>query len=696
MLTHNKRKKKPAALVYGCCGGIFKSTWKNLAVNNMEPAVKPNILIVDDIVANLYLLENILKPLDVNLIMAQSGEDALLKIQDQEIALALLDICMPGMDGVELTGIIQKDKSREITPIIFITANAKDELELEKCYESGAVDFMLKPIRKNILLSKVKVFLELYRQKQVIIEDHLELGKSANELILLNQTLKESHEKVLHSEKMLSSIIENLPLMLFVKDAKNLHYLSFNKAGEELLGYSKEEMIGKTDYDFLPSKEADYFKAIDRKVLESGVLKDIPKEKIQTKHKGERILHTRKIPLINSEGQTEFLLGISEDITSKNQIENALVESEKMYRTLLNASPEGIIILDIKCLITEISNITLEIFGYENKDEFIGTHFFHFIPRDELKKVKDVLSKTQSEGLVQNVEFIMTRKNQSQFVCELSTTLIQEADGKPKAYMAILRDISQRKKIEQQLIRAERMVSLGEMASAMAHEINQPLLSITLGIENMFLKMLQVNALDETYFHDKSEKIFEDISRIGRIIDHVRAFSRDHDDYIFTSFDINDSIKNAISLISEQFKHHGINLTFKLDEKILPIFGNTYRFEQVILNLLTNAKDALEEKMKTSKSDFEKTILIRTYHDVHANYVEVKDNGSGIKSDKIDRIMLPFYTTKETGKGTGLGLSISFGIIKELNGNIDIESNPNSGTIFRISLPVPENQQKKQ
>ena len=304
--------------------------------------------------------------------------------------------------------------------------------------------------------------------------------------------------------------------------------------------------------------------------------------------------------------------------------------------------------------------------------------------------MKNVLSKTRSEGLVQNIEFILTRKNQSQFICELSTTLIQEADGKPKAYMAIIRDISQRKKIEQQLIRTERMVSLGEMASAIAHEINQPLLSVSLGIENLFLKIQQAKAVDETYFHNKSEKIFEDILRIGRIIDHVRAFSRDHDDYISTSFDINGSIKNAISMISEQFKYHRIGMTIKLDKKVHPIIGNSYRFEQVILNLLTNAKDAFEEKMETSKSDFEKTIVIRTYHDDHTNFIEVKDNGNGIKPDVIDRIMFPFYTTKEAGKGTGLGLSISFGIIKELNGNIEVESDHLRGTLFRISLPAKD------
>jgi PAS domain S-box-containing protein len=413
------------------------------------------------------------------------------------------------------------------------------------------------------------------------------------------------------------------------------------------------------------------------------------------------ILPTGEIRWITTLGDTFYdaqglpmrMTGICLDITERKKSEEAVRESEKMYRTLLNTSPEGIIIMDMRGNITEISNITLEIFGAENKLEFLGEHFFHFIPNDEISKLKDVLRRTQLEGLVQNVEFILAKKNQSQFICELSTTLIQEPDGKPKAYMAIIRDISQRKKIEQQLIRTERMVSLGEMASAMAHEINQPLLSISLGIENLFLKIKQANSVDETYFHNKSEKIFEDILRIGRIIDHIRAFSRDHDEYIFTSFNINDSIKNAISMISEQFKHHGIMMTMKLDKKVHPIIGNTYRFEQVILNLLTNAKDALEEKKKTSKSDFEKAIMIRTYQDAKTNYVEVKDNGKGIKPEDIDRIMFPFYTTKEVGKGTGLGLSISFGIIKELNGNIEIESDNLKGTIFRISLPVPVEKQ---
>ena len=502
--------------------------------------------------------------------------------------------------------------------------------------------------------------------------------------------IKQNEKKLLENEKMLASIIENLPMMLFVKDAGTLKYVKLNKAGEELLGYKRDEMIGKSDYDFFSKEEAEFFIFNDLEVLETKKLKEIAEEKIQTKYLGERILSTKKIPILNNDGHPVFLVGISEDITNQKATQDALRESEKMYRTLLNASPEGIIIMDTNGLITEISNITLEIFGAENKQEFLGEHFFHLIPDEEIGKLKDVLTKTQVEGLVQNVEVILTKKNKSQFICELSTTLIQETDGRPKAYMAIIRDISQRKKIEQQLIRTERMVSLGEMASGMAHEINQPLLSITLGIENMFFKIKQANAVDENYFKIKSEKIFEDIQRIGYIIDHVRAFSRDHDDYIVTSFNINESIKNAISMISEQFKHHAIKLIIKLDKKVHPINGNTYKFEQVILNLLNNAKDALDEKTKVMKDDFEKTIKINTSFDEQTNYVEVTDNGIGIKPEDIDRILFPFYTTKEVGKGTGLGLSISFGIIKELNGNIEIESKPLAGTTFKITLPKPE------
>jgi len=641
-------------------------------MNNIKSRVKPNVLIVDDDATSLYLLETILKELDVILIKAQSGQEALSKIEGQEIAIALLDIHMPEMNGIELAEIIQNDKSREKVPIIFITSHVKEDLYLEKCYESGAVDFILKPIVRTILLSKVKLFLELYRQKKQILEDYLELEEIKHEKALLTQVEKASNTGSWGQNMSTGHILWSDEMYKIFGLDKNLQEQNLLDALVKAIHPNDkkkvEKVLSRTIRDAV-------FRVMDFRIIRTnGTV---------------RWVHAQWGSEHDDSGRLIKHFGFLQDLTEQKKTENALKESEKLYRTLLNASPEGIFIMDLKGHITEISDIILEIFGAGDKNEFIGVPFFNFIPSTEVKKMKDILSNAKSEGLIQNIEFILTRKNQSQFICELSITLIQEADGKPDAYMIILRDISQRKKIEQQLIRSERMVSLGEMASGMAHEINQPLLSITLGIENLLMKIQQVKAVNESYFHNKSEKIFEDILRIGRIIDHVRAFSRDNDEYISTSFNINDSINNAISMISEQFKHHGINLTIQLDKKVHLINGNTYRFEQVILNLLTNAKDTFEDKTKTSKLDFKKKIAIRTYHDAHTNYVEVIDNGNGIKPDVIDRIMLPFYTTKDSGKGTGLGLSISFGIIKELKGNIDVESNPLSGTTFRISLPLP-------
>jgi PAS domain S-box-containing protein len=138
----------------------------------------------------------------------------------------------------------------------------------------------------------------------------------------------------------LDSIIENIPLMIFVKEAKDLRFIRFNHAAEELLGFSKAEMIGKNDYDFFPKNQADFFTEKDIQVLKNRVLVDIPEEPIETKNKGKRVLHTRKIPLLDKEGVPIYLLGISEDITEKKKQADALKtkteELEQMNKFMVN------------------------------------------------------------------------------------------------------------------------------------------------------------------------------------------------------------------------------------------------------------------------------------------------------------------------------------------------------------------------
>ena len=511
----------------------------------------PNLLIVDDSEKNLMLLTSVIRKLKINLIQALSGFEALEKVQGVELALAIIDVRMPGMDGYELAKKLNADRTDDKVPVIFLTANYIDKIEVFKGYDSGAVEYISKPVDNYILLCKINVFLDLFNQKQTVKKDAALLKRSADELIWVNDALK---------------------------------------------------------------------------------------------------------------------------------------KSEARYRTMIKASPDGIFITDLKGVVTEVSEAGLVLTGSNATDELIGKNFSMFAPPDEKEKIDEILKKTITEGHAQNIEIRLLKKDQSLFVTEVSAALLNDPAGNPISVMIIIRDISQRKKLEMQLIHSDRLVGLGEMASGIAHEINQPLNTISMVMDNILSEIATDEKAATDYILRKSTKIFDNITRIKNIIDHIRVFSRNHDDYIITDFNINSSIENAISMISEQFKHNGIDLRLELDDQLPHIKGNTYKFEQVILNLLSNAKDALQEKENQQKSSFEKIIKIKSYTGNSLIFVEVSDTGTGISPENINQVLLPFFTTKETGKGTGLGLSVSYQIIQEMRGTIEFSSILSAGTTIKITL----------
>jgi len=367
--------------------------------------------------------------------------------------------------------------------------------------------------------------------------------------------------------------------------------------------------------------------------------------------------------------------------------EQDLLESEEIHHILLEATREGIIIFDPDGKITEVSNITLELFRASKKEELTGKSFLEFIPAELRKNKEDYFSNKVKEGITQTLELTLLRNDSSRFVGEVNISLLREGPEKIKGYLVVFRDISERKKMDKQLIHTERMAGIGVMAAGMAHEINQPLNTISLSMDNLIISM-NTGSLDNTYLENKTTKIFDNITRIRNIIDHVRAFSKDHDDYIQSNFNINESIRNAKSMISEQFKHKGIHFVLNLDRTLPHPVGNTYKFEQVIVNLIINAKDAIDEKENFLKEDFAKVVEICSSLEDQHICVEVKDNGIGIEPTDIDKVMLPFYSTKKEGVGTGLGLSISFGIIRDMKGTIEIQSERLKGTTIRIMIPV--------
>jgi PAS domain S-box-containing protein len=538
---------------------------------NVEKISK--VLVVDDNTFYLSLLKTILKDIEALVYMANSGSEALELIENNNFALAILDIQMPEMDGFELASYIRNQKDRDLLPIIFLTAYNSDDILIFKGYDNGAIDYLTKPVNKTIFLSKVRIFLELDKQKRSLVKSKELLQQSKNEL--------EQRQKQL--------VIQN-------------------------------QALKKTKID--------------------------------------------------------------------------LLASEKLYHTLVKTSPDGIIINDLDGRVTEASDMARKLFAITEKRDIIGQHFINFVPRKSFKSVVQIINSVVDNGMVQNFEIELLNAEGIEFTGEISITQIKDNCGETNAFMSVLRDISDRKVFEKQLRHTERMTGIGEMATGMAHEINQPLNTISLSIDNILFS-LENNTITEDYLKTKLNKVFDNITRIKKIIDHVRTFSRDQDDFVQTSFNVNECIRNSISMISEQFAHKEIELVSNLEKPLPDLHGNGYRFEQVILNLFVNAKDAIDEKKKKSCSKFEKKVTVQTSLRNSLILVEVKDNGAGIPPSLIDKVLLPFYTTKAPGQGTGLGLSVSYGIIKELGGEIEIKSEPNIGTDILIKIPIKENKNIK-
>ncbi|MBU0943715.1 MAG: hypothetical protein KKE53_04605 [Proteobacteria bacterium] len=259
-------------------------------------------------------------------------------------------------------------------------------------------------------------------------------------------------------------------------------------------------------------------------------------------------------------------------------------------------------------------------------------------------------------------------------------------------------EISQRQKIETELeeqrslqMRSDRLRSLGEMAAGIAHELNQPLVGVRGKAELTLLSLAQEGPLVPQKIENNVQTIIEQVDRMVHIIDHVRLFARNAGKVEISRVDLNDIVCTALTLVMVQFKSYDLHLEKILAPRKLFVLVNPFSVEEVIFNLLTNARDAVESKKKEAGQNYRPDISIRTGSDELENqkniWIEIKDNGSGIPESIIPSIFDPFFTTKDPDKGTGLGLSICKSIVEEFGGTIDLESREGEGTAFIIHFP---------
>jgi len=279
---------------------------------------------------------------------------------------------------------------------------------------------------------------------------------------------KQAEQKLQQSEALLASIVDNIPVMLFLKQAGDLRYEMFNRAGEELLGFSQQDMAGKSDYDFFPQDQADFFTANDREVLASHVLRDIPEELISTNNGETRVLHTRKIGIYDPAGEPAHLLGVSIDITDQKNAENALQREHDFATSLINTAPVIILLLDTQGMIQHVNPFFEQLSGYR-LDEIKGKEWFAtFLPARDQERIRTLFQSAAHDVPTRgNINPIVTRSGEEREI-EWNAQTVHDDQGKAISVLAIGLDVTARIAMElslrtnqERLNEAQRIAQVG-------------------------------------------------------------------------------------------------------------------------------------------------------------------------------------------------------------------------------------------
>ena len=389
-------------------------------------------------------------------------------------------------------------------------------------------------------------------------------------------------------------------------------------------------------------------------------------------------------PLRNDEGEIIGAMEMSLDITDKKGLEGQLRQSEKKYQAIFNNIPNPVFLLDRSTLeILDCNQRVNTVYGY-TEDEMIATSFLDLFGDVEKDRIE---SKIKTSKEILNARHINKKGEAITVNIWISPS---EFQGR-KVLLVSTVDVTKRLEGELQLIQASKMATLGEMATGVAHELNQPLTVIKAGSSLIMKKIRRKEPIKDDILQTLAEEMDNHVDRAAKIINHMRQFGR-KSDTTMEMVQINDVLKDAFNIFSQQFKLREIDVVWDLENDLPCILAEPIRLEQVFINLLTNARDAIEVKWQTEKSVDKdaKTINIHTYSNDEGVFSEICDSGIGIPEPNRNKIFEPFFTTKKIGEGTGIGLSISYGIIQDFQGSIQVLSELGEGTSFIVRFPLGE------
>ncbi|MHC5848361.1 PAS domain-containing hybrid sensor histidine kinase/response regulator [Nostoc sp.] len=614
------------------------------------------VLLVEDNPGDVFLLQEFLKEVTtvvVDLMRVERLSEALNYLAKEIFDVILLDLSLPDSQGLE-TFVIAHVQAKA-TPIIVLTG-IDDETLAISAMQQGAQDYLVKgQVTGDLLVRSMRYAIERQRADDA-------LG---------------------HSEERFRVALKNSPIFVYNQDRELRYTWVYNPPD----GVTVEEILGKQDLDIIPVEDAQRLIAIKRRVLTTGLG---TREEVSITIKNTTRYYDLTVePLRNESQEVVGVTCASIDISERQAaLRDRKLAEEKIREqaALLDVTTDAICVRDLNNQIIFWNKGAETLYGWQATEAW-GKNASELLYDEPSPEIEAALLQAISKGKWQGELTKLTKMNKEILVAS-RWSLVCDEQGKPKSILTVDTDITEKKHLEAQLFRAQRLESIGTLASGIAHDLNNILTPILAGAQLLPLKF--PNA-DQRTLH-LLEILEINAKRGADLVKQVLSFARGVEGKRIT-LQLKHLIMEVAKILKETFPK-SIEISTDVPHDLWMVSGDSTQLHQVLMNLCVNARDAMPNGGTLSISA-ENLLIDENYARMNLEakegpyiVVTVSDSGVGIPKEMLDRIFEPFFTTKDVGQGTGLGLSTVLGIIKSHGGFVNVYSEPGSGTSFKAYLPV--------
>ena len=611
---------------------------------------RPLILNVDDYDAGRYAITKILTMAGFTVIEAGTGMEALKKVREEQPDLVILDINLPDIDGFEVCRQIKEYRSLITIPVLHLSATYTDTAATVKGLEGGADGYLAQPVEPLVLIATIKSLLRL----------------------------RDVEAKAVSMASQWQSTFDAISSSVFLLNL-DCRILRCNKASELLFCKTQDEIIGRHCWELVHGTN----KPIPECPMSS--MKKERQRKSIALPVDDHWLQVTVDPILDKSGKLTGAVHAIDDITECKRTEESLRKNEQKFRTLIRTIPDLVWLKDPQGIYLSCNSRFESLFGAKEKD-ILGKTDYDFLDKELANFYRKHDKIAMAKGKPSKNEEEITFADGHREILETIKTPMYKSDGQLAGVLGIGRNITDRLNLQAQFIQAQKMESVGRLAGGVAHDYNN-ILSVIMGYTELALD--KVDPKDP--LHADLEEILIAAKRSTDITRQLLAFARKQT-VAPKVLDLNETLEEMLKLL-RQLIGEDIDLAWHPKAKLWPVKMDPSQVDQILANLCVNARDAIAGVGKVT-IETDQVTLDEAYCADHAGFIPgefallaVSDNGCGMDKDTLDKLFEPFFTTKEVGRGTGLGLATFYGIVKQNDGFINVYSEPEKGTTFKIYLP---------